>query len=133
MNHRIGRLLFAFAVGLIVAFLAYRWVTSPAPRIERQQEEAAVLAARSQLQQTLSLQDLELVDPLAQDRTVGKAYVYRAANGWEVSGYYRRDDSDSWHPYLLVLDDAHGLVRLKIRDSEFKTLARTDARLEVAE
>ena len=133
MNQRIGRSLFAFSVGLVVAFLAFKWITNPAPRIERQQEEAAVLSARLGLEQALSLENLEIVDPLAPDRKVGKAYVYRAADGWEVSGYYRRADSDRWHPFLISLDETHVVLRLKVRDGAFAEQAQSDPRLEVVE
>ena len=50
-NHRIGGLVFAFGVGLLVAFLSYQWITDPAPRLERQLQEATVMAAREQLLQ----------------------------------------------------------------------------------
>ena len=133
MNHRIGRLVFAFGVGLVVAFLAFKWITNPAPRIERQEQEAAVLSARLQLAAMLSLEDIEIVDPLATDRKVGKAYVYRAAGGWEVSGYYRRGEDERWQPFLMSLDEAHGVVKLKIRDSAFAARAENDPQLEVVE
>ncbi len=133
MNHRIGRLLFAFGVGFVVALLAFKWITNPAPRIERQQEEAAVLSARLGLEQALSLKNIEIVDPLAPDRKVGKTYVYRAADGWEVSGYYRRADSDRWHPFLMSLDETHVVLRLKVRDGAFAEQAQSDPRLEVVE
>ncbi len=133
MNQRIGRSLFAFSVGLVVAFLAFKWITNPAPRIDRQQEEAAVLSARLGLEQALSLENLEIVDPLAPDRKVGKTYVYRAADGWEVSGYYRRADSDRWHPFLISLDETHVVLRLKVRDGAFAEQAQSDPRLEVVE
>ena len=64
MNHRIARLIFGFSVGLLVAFLAYRWITDPAPRAERQLEETVVMIARQQLEETLALGELDLVDPL---------------------------------------------------------------------
>ena len=131
MNHRIGRLIFASGVGLAVAFLAYQWITNPVPRAERQLEEAVVAAARRHLEESLSLSGLDIVDPLAPDRKVGKSYVYRAPEGWEISGYYRRGEGDRWHPFLMELDDAQGLVRLKIKDGALVERGRTDARLEV--
>ena len=133
MNHRIWRLVFAFGVGLVVALLAFKWITNPAPRIERQEQEAAVMSARLRLGQMLSLENLELIDPLAADRKVGKAYVYRANGGWEVSGYYRRGQEDSWQPFLMTLDEAHGVVKLKIRDSAFAARAEQDPKLEVVQ
>ncbi len=128
-----GRLVFAFGVGLVVAFLAFKWITNPAPRIERQEQEAAVMSARLRLGQMLSLENLEIVDPLATDRAVGKAYVYRADGGWEVSGYYRRGEEDNWQPFLMALDEAHGVVKLKIRDSAFAARADKDPKLEIVE
>ena len=130
-NHRIGRLVFAFGVGLLVAFLSYQWITNPAPRIERELQEAAVLAARQQLQEISGISGLEVVDPLATDRKVGKVYIYRAGDGWEVSGFYRRDEDDRWHPFLASLDDANAVVRLKVRDTALAGAASKDERLEI--
>lgn len=117
MNHRIGRLVFGFSVGLLFAFLAYRWVADIAPRAERAEQERVVLASRAVLQSTLDIGALELVDPLSPDRVVGKAYVYPSGTGWEVSGFYRRNAQDFWHPYLLTLDASLGLLHLKISDT----------------
>lgn len=60
--------------------------------------------------------EMQLVDPLAPDRKVGKSYIWPVEGGWEVSGYYRRDESDHWHPYLMNLDSAFGLRSLAVRD-----------------
>ena len=91
------------------------------------------MSARLRLTQMLSLDNPEIVDPLAADRKVGKAYVYRADGGWEVSGYYRRGEDDSWQPFLMLLDEAHGVVKLKIRDSAFAARAEKDPQLEVVQ
>lgn len=117
MNHRIGRLVFGFSVGLLVAFLSYRWIADTGPRIERQEQERVVAVSRKHLHATLNLGELELVDPLSPDRAVGKAYVYPAGEGWEVSGFYRRDERDLWHPYLVTLGGSTELVNLKISDT----------------
>jgi len=125
MPQRIGRLAFAISVGLLVAFTAYRWVNDAGPRAERASlaraerafEESVVLASRALLQSTLAIGKLELVDPLAPDRVVGKAYVYPSSSGWEVSGFYRRDARDLWHPYLVTLDATLQLAHLKISDT----------------
>lgn len=130
MNHRVGRWVFALAVGLAVAFFAYRWVTNPLPRAERQTEEAVVMATRDQLQTVLALDNLELVDPLAPDRKVGKGYVYREGNGWQVSGFYRRDEADRWHPYLVTLDEDYVAVHVKVQDESLTELATTNDLLE---
>lgn len=84
MNHRIGRALFAAVVGLAVAVWSYQWVTDPSGREERAEQEQTVLAARENLATALQVDDLEIVDPLAPLRKVGKVYVFRVANGWEV-------------------------------------------------
>ncbi len=116
MNHQITRLVFALGIGIVVAVFAYRWIIDPAPRAERVMQETVVEAARNMLEQTLDIGTLEVVDPLAPDRKIGKTYVFPAAQGWEVSGYYRRDDIDLWHPYLMTLDDSLQLTHLKVSD-----------------
>ncbi len=130
-NHRIGGLVFAFGVGLLVAFLSYQWITNPAPRVERQQQEAAVLAAREQLQGVVNAGEIEVVDPLAPDRKVGKVYVYRAGDGWEVSGFYRRNEDDRWHPFLMSLNSNDGMTYLKVRDPALAAAAGDNDKLEV--
>ena len=116
MNHQITRLVFALGIGIVVAVFAYRWIIDPAPRAERAMQETVVEAARNMLEQTLDIGTLEVVDPLAPDRKIGKTYVFPAAQGWQVSGYYRRDDIDLWHPYLMTLDDSLQLTHLKVSD-----------------
>ena len=124
------RLIFAFGVGFVVAFVAFKWVTNPVPRAERQLEESVVIAARQLLGETLAIDGFDIVDPLLPSRKVGKSYVYRAENGWEVSGYYRRSEDDRWHPFLMALDESHTLMRLKVGDSDLMGRAETDPRLE---
>ena len=116
MNHQITRLVFALGIGIVVAVFAYRWIIDPAPRAERVMQETVVEAARNMLEQTLDIGTLEVVDPLAPDRKIGKTYVFPAAQGWQVSGYYRRDDIDLWHPFLMTLDDSLQLTHLKVSD-----------------
>lgn len=117
MNHRVGRLVFGFAAGLLLAYISYRWIATGTGRAERAVQESVVLVSREQLTTTLAIGELELVDPLAPDRVVGKAYVYPADAGWEVSGFYRRDERDLWHPYLVTMDAGLALVHLKISDT----------------
>jgi hypothetical protein len=131
MNHRITRLAFGLGVGLLVAFMAFQWITDPGPRAERQLEEAVVAMSRQHLEATLANADVELVDPLSPDRKVGKTYVYRAGDGWEVSGYYRRDQNDRWHPYLMTLDASHAMTHLKVQDSMLRESAEHNELLEV--
>lgn len=119
INHRILRPLVAFGIGFAVAFYAYERVTDPRPRLEREKQEAVVRASRDILRGYLeSTPDLQIVDPLAPDRKVGKVYIYPADQGWEVSGHYRRSDRDRWHPYLMRLDAGSGLVQLSVRDDD---------------
>ena len=124
MNHRKGSLLFAVAVGIVVALLSYRWISDPAPKMERERQEHAVVESRRLLAATLSISDLELVDPLAPNRKVGKVYIYPAADGWELSGYYRRGKNDRWHPYLMSLSPSLVLETLKVRDTDADLITR---------
>ena len=132
MNHRIGRNVFGFAVGLVVATLAYQWITDPNPRGERAQEEQAVEVSRTLLGAIVAAEDIDIVDPLAPNRKVGKVYVYAEPPGWAVSGYYRRNDRDGWHPYLMTMTPEFELHSLKVSDPELADKAAADARLEVS-
>lgn len=131
MNHRIGRIVFSLGIGLIVAIFAYRWIVDPAPRAERVLQESVVATSRDLLVEKLAIGDIEIVDAIAPDRKVGKTYVYRADQGWEVSGYYRRSENDLWHPYLMLLDGSTALIHLKISDGALLDRATDDAALDV--
>ena len=126
MQQRKGGIFFALGVGLLVAVLSYRWLVDPQPREERQRQESVVLESRGLLQGIIASGQLEIVDPLSPDHKVGKVYVYPAKTGWEVSGYYRRGDTDLWHPYLLSLDENLALVHLKISDQDQGLIERGD-------
>ena len=117
MNHDIGKLVFGLVVGVLVAVFSYRWIMNVEPRDDRLEEESVVVASRVLLEATLVIGSLQIVDPLAPDRVVGKAYVYPRENEWEVSGFYRRNDDDLWHPYLVTLNAELGLVHLKVSDT----------------
>ena len=71
-----------------------------------------------------------MVDPLAPERKVGKVYVYRAGNGWEVSGFYRRNEDDRWNPFMMSLDATNTMVQLKVRDAVLAETAGNDDRIE---
>lgn len=131
MNHRIGRIVFSLGIGLIVAIFAYRWIVDPAPRAERELQESVVATSRDLLVEKLAIGDIEIVDAIAPDRIVGKTYVYRADQGWEVSGYYRRSENDLWHPYLMLLDGSTALIHLKISDGALLDRATDDTALDV--
>ena len=118
--------MFAVVVGVAVALLSYRWISDPAPKIERERQEHAVAESRRLLADTLSIRNLELVDPLEPNRKVGKAYIYPIADGWEISGYYRRNENDRWHPYLMSLSQSLALETIKVRDSEVALVERAE-------
>ena len=139
--HRVMSLLFAFSVGLMLAVFSFRWITNPDPARQRVVEEAAVMVAREVLtEQIQAPQPLQIIDPLEKDRVVGKGYVYPEGDGWQVSGYYRRDARDRWHPFMMTLgaelelevltlgDDEPGLVRRAAADPR---ITATDKRGEV--
>lgn len=131
MNHRIARLVFAFGVGLIVAVMAFKWITNPAHREERQLEVSVVEASQQHLRKLLNDECFQLVDPLSPDRKVGKTYVFDAGGDWEVSGYYRRCENDRWHPYLMRLDVSHTMTHLKVQDAALEEVARQNELLEI--
>jgi hypothetical protein len=131
MNHRIGRSLFALAVGLAIAVFAFQWISDPGPRVERALEEKVVQVARSLLETAIASDRLEIVDPLAPNRKVGKVYVYAEEPGWAVSGYYRRSEEDRWHPYLMTLTEGLELSGLKVQDEGLAARAADDPKLEV--
>jgi hypothetical protein len=87
--------------------------------------------SRQHLEATLTNESIELVDPLSPNRKVGKTYVYRAGDGWEVSGYYRRDENDRWHPYLMSLDASQAMTHLKVQDSMLRESAEQNELLEI--
>jgi len=132
MNHRVGRTVFALVVGLVAFVASYQWITNPSPRAERIAQEAAVRSARTALVEILEVGELQIVDPLAPDRKVGKVYVYAEPPGWAVSGYYRRGEQDRWHPYLVTLDEALSASLVKVQDPLLVERAATDSRLEAS-
>ena len=136
VSHRGTRLVVAFGIGIALALYAFRFATDPRTAEQRAEEEAAVRAARAILQSYVSGGGpLEVVDPLAPKRALGKSFVYPAADGFEISGYYRRGEGDTWHPFLMRLDGASALVELSLRDSDpdLRRRAARDPKLEVHE
>jgi hypothetical protein len=108
----------AISVGVIVSLLVFERATDPEPTLQKVIEEAVVMEARLLLlSYVLPGGELQLVDPLAPDRKVGKTYIWPVESGWEVSGYYRRDQQDLWHPFLMNLDASSELTLLAVKDS----------------
>lgn len=133
MKQRPGGIVFALAVGLIVATVSYRWIADPVAREQRDRELRAVGQARVSLQQFVGSDRLEIVDPLEPDRKVGKVYIYPAGEGWEVSGFYRRNETDLWHPWLMRLDADFTTIRLRVSDQDPRLVeeARRNPTIEV--
>ena len=131
MNHDIGRTLFVLGVSAVVAVSAYYWITDTGGRSHRAAEESIVLSAREVLHDTLAVGELEIVDPLNPNRKVGKVYVYAEAPGWAVSGFYRRNERDRWHPYLMALSSDGSLQRLKVQDPGLLHKAAGNSQIEV--
>lgn len=133
MKHRPGSIVFGIIVGLAVAIWSYQWITDPTNRETREEQEHVVLQSRELMIDKLGLTDPEVVDPLSPQRSVGKVYVYPIERGWEVSGFYRRNDGDSWHPYLVSLDLDVRITHLKVQDDAVDLAARaaSDQALEI--
>lgn len=133
-NHRFGSIVFGCIVGVAAAAWSYHWISDPQRLEARAAEERAVLSARELLRERLGIGDLQIVDPLATDRKVGKVYIYPSGDGWDVSGFYRRNDADHWHAYLLSMTSALSLRRLKIDDDDpaLALLAESDPAVDVA-
>ena len=119
------------AVSVSVAYLSYQWITNPEPRAERSLQESVVVAARDALKSVVMADTMEIVDPLATHCRVGKAYIYRDDDkgdngGWVVSGFYRRDENDRWHPYLMNLNAELVVEHLKVRDNNVDMIERAE-------
>ena len=134
MDHRIGRGVFALVVGLLVAGIAYQWITNPEGREQRKIQVAVVEASREELKLLIEAEALEIVDPLSPNRKVGKVYVYPDGEDWAVSGYYRRGEADRWHPYLMGLASDRTMSNLKLQDRDQRLTERAamDPMLEVS-
>ena len=123
-HHRVIRLVVAFAVGIFLALYSFERISDPEPARQRVREETVVISAREILKSHVPADgEIEIVDPLAPNRVAGKVYIYPVENGWEVSGYYRRNDSDRWHPFLMSLSENIGLLSLSVRDDDEKMIA----------
>jgi len=117
INHKVIRPLVAVAIGLVLALYSYQRVTDPEPGLQKAREEGIVMVARDILQSYVSPGNpIEIVDALSPASKVGKVYIYPTDDGWEMSGHYRRDESDRWHPYLMALNADAGLKSVAVQD-----------------
>lgn len=124
----------AFSIGVALAIYVFHLATDPERGDQRAEEEAIVHAARDVLLRYIGADGtLEIVDPLAPNRAIGKTYVYPANGGHEVSGHYRRGETGAWHPFLLRLDADGQLVELAVRDADggLRRRAAGDPRLSI--
>jgi hypothetical protein len=137
VNHKVIRMIVALAIGVFLALFSYQRITDQEPGQERALEEAAVLAGREILQSFVAVDaEIEIVDPLAPSRVIGKVYIYPAEGGWQLSGYYRRkglNSGDKWHPYLMSLDEGLALLKLSVKDKDeqLKASAASDPSFSV--
>jgi hypothetical protein len=116
-RHRYLQWVVAITVGVVLSFVVFERTTDPEPARQKEIEEAVVFESRMLLiSYVLPGGELQVVDPLAPDRKVGKSYIGPEGDGWEVSGYYRRDVRDPWHPYLITLDASSALISLAVKD-----------------
>jgi hypothetical protein len=134
MDHRVGRVVFALVIGLLVASFSYRWITNPEGRVERALQESVVELSRGHLRLAVGIDSLEIADPLSPNRKAGKVYIYAEGAGWAISGHYRRNENDRWHPYLMMLDAGQGLISLKLKDRDPALIERaaSDPLLEIS-
>ena len=91
-------------------------------------------ASRGHLISAVGIDSLEIADPLSPNRKAGKVYIYAEGDGWAVSGHYRRNENDHWHPYLMTLNADQRLIFLKLKDRDQQLLERaaSDPLLEIS-
>ncbi len=117
VNHRIMSLVFASGIGLFVSYCSYQWVTNPDRGAQRAIEEGVVRESRVILESWVADgANIEISDPLNRVREAGKVYIYPIADGWEISGQYRRTGERRWHPYLMTLDADSRMLSLAVGD-----------------
>lgn len=118
INHKVIRPIFALSIGLVVSLYVYQYVSDRQPILQRAKEESVVISSREILHNYVSPRNnIEIVDPVSPNRSVGKVYIYPTDDGWEVSGYYRRNQNGLWHPYLMLLNGDSGLILLTVQDT----------------
>lgn len=134
LNHKTGSMLFAVAIGLLLAFGSYRWITDAGRSEQRVAEEAVVLEGRQILRRYIQAPHLRISDSIDRVRAAGKVYIFPTPSGWELSGHYQRANEKRWHPWLMALDPELRLVSLAVEDDDTGLLTRaaTDPLLSVS-
>lgn len=134
INHRVTSLIFAFAIGVLMSFCSYQWITNPDRGAQRAVEVAVVRESRLILDSYVGRSgEIEISDPLNRVREAGKVYIYPARDGWEISGQYRRVGERRWHAYLMSLDSESGLVSLSVDDPapELADISASDPKFSI--
>lgn len=128
MSHKVFRVVFAFAVGLMVAIGSFQWISDSERSVRRAEEEAIVIASRDILRGYVADEGLEISDAVDRVRAAGKVYLFPTDAGWELSGHYRRRDEKTWHAYLMSVDANAALIRLSVQDGNdaLASLAASD-------
>jgi hypothetical protein len=134
LNHKIGSIFFAVAVGLALALASYRWISDSSRSAQRAVEEAVVLEGRQLLRRYINAPNLRISDSIERVRAAGKVYIFPTDSGWELSGHYQRENANRWHPYLMALDPDLRLLSLAVEDDDeaLRARAATDPVLTVS-
>ncbi len=112
MNQKV----FAVIIGLTVSYFSYEWAVNPEPRLQRQKEEKIVIKSRRSFLHLLELTEkTRIIDPLNPDRKVGKTYLSPSDSGWQISGYFRRNEDERWRPWLMSLDNELNVIELRLQ------------------
>jgi hypothetical protein len=134
-NHRVIRLVVAFAFGIAIAYGSYQWISDAERPARRVEEEAVAMAARDILGSYVTDENLEISDAIDRVREAGKVYLFPTTEGWELSGHYSRPDEKQWHAWLMALDSNVTLVSLSVRDThaDLVRLAESDPKFTTSE
>jgi hypothetical protein len=82
-SHRLTKVLVAFGLGFAQAQFAFHLATNARSPETRAREEAMVHLARDNLTRHVASDGpLEIVDPLAPNRAIGKVYIYPSNDGF---------------------------------------------------
>ena len=116
-EYTIKQIIFALTIGFVLSWFVYQSTIKPPYQAQRKLEEQIVTKANFLLIEKLGLPaDIEVIDPVNADKDVGKTYISPENKKWQVSGYYRRNELDEWHPWLMNLDESYNLTGLSVQD-----------------
>ena len=121
-KYTLGQIIFALTVGFLASTSVYFSSTSPDITIVREREEAVIQQSEKLFITILQMPNTtQIIHPLNPDRDVGKSYVYPLDGGWQISGFYRRNQNEEWRAWLINLDKSLKLIDLRVQGliSEF--------------